>query len=186
MLSSADAHVFSHSIFLCIIFYPVESLVFSLSPRFYQHITNFFLFPTFSVPNENKNSPHAPLCCPFCSWVLAGPMAWPCSSWTSMGRDSPQEADVCLLASSCLCSTLSLSYSSETEVTKEPGLEVGFNFITLARWQTSEKHKLTLKMRLKSVWFNKVWCFSTPRAIRITFICRRNRMWFIATKNPFD
>ncbi len=78
------------------------------------------------VLNKTKNIPHAPLFCLFCSWVLVGAMAWPCSSWTSMGRLSPQEADKCLLASCCLWSSQPLSCSSESEVIKEPDWRLDF------------------------------------------------------------
>lgn len=66
-----------------------------------------------------KNIFLSPLCCPFGSWALVGPMVWPCSSWTSMGQLSPQGADVYLLVSCCLWSSQLPSCSAESDVTTE-------------------------------------------------------------------
>lgn len=79
-----------------------------------------------NVLNKIKNIPYALLCRPFCSWVLVGPMAWPCSSWISLGRPSQREADVCLLVSCCLWSSQPPSCSSESEVTTEPDGRLDF------------------------------------------------------------
>lgn len=120
------------------------------------------------VLNKNKNIPYAPLCFSFCSWVLVGPMAWPCNSWTSMGRLSPREADVCFLASCCLWSSQPLSCSSESEVTKEPDWRLdfiipGFTALNHSCALTDFKQtQIDIKNRLNCAYLNQVWYFLSP------------------------
>lgn len=77
---------------------------------------------------KNRSNTNTLLLCPSpcCSWASVGPTVWPCSSWISMGRLSPREADVCVLTSCCLWPSPSLSCSTESEVSEEPGWGLDF------------------------------------------------------------